>query len=245
MERCTVYFDTGFYRDLAALPEAEAGPVLASLDELGVRTVLSPVVLEELLQDGREPALDRRLADALLFLREPSLRLAPDLSWAMLKLGPAERRALVALHRRTGPVQALGDALALLPRAEGTAAERKKLQAQLDRRIAQLGFDALQGFGDARVDWLLEAAGLLLKGAGKDLGARAPGGLKLRDLRRQAELVRHAAEIDLYQADLAELGALARQGPEHPLIAAGLLPRCFAVEPGQPLEALAEVRRRG
>ncbi len=244
MDPLTVYFDTGFYRGLAALPEAEAGAVTAALDALGVRTVLCPVVLVELLQDGRAPAQDHRLADALLFLRAPSLRLAPEVSWAMLKLGPEERRALVALHRRTGPVQALGDALSLLPPGEGSAARRKQLQAQLDRKLAQLGLDALQDFGDARVDWLLDAAAPLLRRAGRELGGREPGGPRLRDLRRQAELLRHASEIDLFQADRAELDALARQGPEHPLVAAGLLPRCFCAEPGGPLAALAEVRRR-
>jgi hypothetical protein len=246
----TVYFDTGFYRELAALAGEEAARVVAALDDLSIRTVLSPVVLEELLLDDLPPERGRALAQTLLFLDQRSLCLASELSWAMLGLEAGERRALLGLYRRVGPLQALGDALSLLPRSEATAEQRKKLQAQLNRKIAQLGFDSLQGFGDARLGWLLDAATPVLRKAGVELGGLELTGLgrassvKLRDIRRLAELLRCAGEIDLFQLDRAQLDGLERQGAEHPVIAAGLLGRCFCSEPGRPLEALAEVRRR-
>jgi hypothetical protein len=238
----TVYFETDFYRELASLPAREIARVVTALDERKIRTVLSAVVLEELLQDPCQPERDARLADAMLFLDQRSLCLEPGLSWGMLKLPDEARHALTALHRRLGPLRALGDALGLLAGAPDAATRRTQLQAQLNREVARLGLESLEVPGDAKLGWLLDVALPLLKGAGVDLGGLKTLGLgraatdRLRDVRRAAEFVRCAAEIDRLQVGREQLERM--RGAGHPLVEAGLLGRCFWSESRAPLEIL-------
>jgi hypothetical protein len=94
----TVYFDTSFYLALGEAEEAEAARVLAELDHVGVRQVLSPRVYAELARDPEHAEAHARAVARLARAQHPPLQLARGLDWDAL--GPGPGRAQIAAQAR-------------------------------------------------------------------------------------------------------------------------------------------------
>jgi hypothetical protein len=235
----TVYFDTYFYVDLASLDAAAMSEAIAAMNALALRPVLSRVLIEELLKDTAHLDRDRRLAEQMLLLDQPSLALEDNLSWAMLQLGLEQRLALANLYRQTELLQTLGDSLATTGRNALTPMQKQRMQARLNKLIAQTGFASVLQSGQAQVENLFGVLSPVLKVAGVDLGDTIS---ELRDLRRLADFLRHADVIDLFQMGKAQFERMAASGPSHPLIANGLSGRCFWSEGHHPGETIESVR---
>jgi hypothetical protein len=114
----TVYFDTNFYIDLGRADDLAAASVIAKLNELEVRVVVSPVLLSELFINDDYQAEDRRMverlsgllleplrtggADFVVLLADEELRIKEAARWR-------ERREEMTIASSLGAAARLGD----------------------------------------------------------------------------------------------------------------------------------------
>lgn len=71
----TVYFDTNFYINLGRADDLVAASIIAKLNALEVRVVVSPVLITELFMNDEHQADDRRLVERLSVLLLEPLRI--------------------------------------------------------------------------------------------------------------------------------------------------------------------------
>jgi hypothetical protein len=87
----TVYFDTSFYVKLCKADETVAKQAISDLNALGVRHVISDVIIRELLTSRDRNALDEALVRRMGRFSLPPYRTRDGLMWEVLLLSGQER----------------------------------------------------------------------------------------------------------------------------------------------------------
>jgi hypothetical protein len=111
--RATIYFDTNFYVWLAHVDEGTASATIRDLNGLGVRHVLSDLVLGELLTSAGRTHWDRLLVERVRLFDVPPYELQPGLSWNAILAEGEDRSVVASAMRRAHDGNALGDSFPL------------------------------------------------------------------------------------------------------------------------------------
>lgn len=101
MRTLTVYFDASFYVELDRADDSQARSLAESLAELGVRPVVSHVLVGELALNVVGGATEQRLIDRIEAL-PPPLPIPDDISWGALRLQGDERDRFRDVARYAG-----------------------------------------------------------------------------------------------------------------------------------------------
>jgi hypothetical protein len=108
----TIYLDSSFYVALARADDGEAGEVIAALNAVDVRPVLSMTLTRELFASANRPEADARLHARVNAFARPSFTTVPHVSWDLLLLAGEPRRAfadkLAEIDRALLPAESAG-----------------------------------------------------------------------------------------------------------------------------------------
>jgi len=100
MERpFTVYFDTNFFVWLRKANEVEADEIVGKLNTLGVRHVLSEILIQELLSLGNKPHYDELLVKRVRRFELPPYCTNNYLTWEAILSSGDERRVMADLFK--------------------------------------------------------------------------------------------------------------------------------------------------
>lgn len=191
----TIDFDTNFFVWLARARREHAEKVLAALNKVGVRHVLSGTVWMELIWNTSRPDQDDSLVERLRALMHPPLCLLPGLSWdALLDHGPG-RVELAEQFREQARLGTMGEAFGYSARsgiAKKSGPAFIEANRELFRSIGVIGAD------DAfKVPWDS------LRMMAASIGVEVPEG---QEQRPREELLKFAMALQARLQELAPEG---------------------------------------
>lgn len=130
----TVYFDTSFFHRLGKAGSIAAQQTIDELNQLQVRHVLSPTLLQELLTWENEPQRDRVIVKSTAVFEIPPLRLT-ELGWDVLLTKGQDRELAANRIREFNEGLLVAESHALLATAS--------LTDEQDKAVLEAGKDGL------------------------------------------------------------------------------------------------------
>ncbi len=172
-ESLTIYFDTSFFVNLARADDIVARESISELNKLGVRHVISAVLVRELLSNANARGQDTQLFERIQMFEIAPYSSEEGLNWDFLLEGVQIRNPIAQIVTELDEISVLAHSYAALSRRSNTEEEQKRLLAVTEPLLNDLGFPT--DLSD--LDQTIEAALRPLR----ELGIELPKGLRLDD----------------------------------------------------------------
>ena len=147
----TIYFDTYFYVWLANATDKEANEIIAEVNKLKIRHVLSGQIILELLSSHTKPDKDKILVSRISKFEIEPYRISSNifedsltsdsLSWDILLLEGEARISLANLFKLIFDLQAKAESWSILAQNKYISEKQEKIQESLDPFLSLVGFD--------------------------------------------------------------------------------------------------------
>ncbi len=175
----TSYFDTSFYVNLLRAEENEATSTVEELNRLGVRHVLSDVLVRELLSNPNTHARDRHLFERIQKFDKAPYCTAESLNWDFLLESGSDRKAVADIFTGLDEMLTLAHSYSAITRRKNTNDEQRQLSEAAKPFLRELGFP--DDFSDT--ERTMKAGVDMLRGFGINL----PDGLSTDDPKKLSE----------------------------------------------------------